>query len=102
MRRDVGGAVEPIRHVAVVMPARDEAATLIRTLRSIDNALANVPAGVTGACVVVLDSCRDDSARVVTDAMRHVCSTPIVVSTDVACAGAARDLGTRDGARRTP
>ena len=90
-----GAAVEFIRHVTVVLPAHNEAATLGRSLRSIDEALSGLPTGVTGSCVVVLDRCRDDSANVVTDSMRHLRSTPRVVSTEVGRAGAARDLGTR-------
>lgn len=91
---------DPIRHVTVVIPARDEAATLSRTLRSIDGALSSLPCGVTGACVVVLDSCRDHSASVTDDALRRSTWTSVVVETDVACAGAARQLGVRVGLER--
>jgi glycosyltransferase involved in cell wall biosynthesis len=87
--------VDPIRHVTVVIPARDEAAALSRTLRSIDHALSSLPCGTTGECVVVLDSCRDHSARVTADALTQWRSPSIVLETDVACAGAARELGSR-------
>lgn len=87
--------VEPLRHVTVVIPARDEAITLPRTLHSIDDALSELPRGVTGECIVVLDSCRDDSARVTAEALARSRWASRVVETDVACAGAARALGTR-------
>lgn len=87
--------VEHIRQMTVVIPARDEATTLARCLGAIDDALSALPSGLTRACVVVLDSCRDDSVRVVSDTVRHLRTAPIVLQTNAACAGAARDLGTR-------
>ena len=87
--------VDQIQHVTVVIPARDEAANLWRTLRSIDDALSSLPRGVTGECVVVLDSCRDDSARVAATTLARSRWGSLVVETDVACAGAARELGAR-------
>lgn len=88
-------SVETIRHVAVVIPARDEAIILPRTLHSIDAALSELPSGVTGECIVVLDSCRDGSARVAAEALARSRWPSLVVEADVACAGAARELGAR-------
>lgn len=87
--------VEHIRQMTVVIPARDEAASLARCLVAIDDALAALPSGITRACVVVLDSCRDDSIRVVNDSARYLRTAPTVLQTTAACAGATRDLGTR-------
>ncbi len=87
--------VEHISQMTVVIPARDEATTLARCLRAIDDALSVLPSSITRACIVVLDSCRDDSIRVVNDSSRHLRTAPTVLQTNAACAGAARDLGTR-------
>lgn len=55
---------EPIRHVLVVIPARNEAETLRECLRSVTQA-RRVIAGVAQTHVVlVLDACTDDSAAV--------------------------------------
>lgn len=89
-----------IRHVAVVVPACDESATIGGTLHSISAAFRRLPSRVSGSCVVVLDNCTDDTAQVVAAGVgRRRTPAPVVVSSRYACAGAARGLGARTALR---
>ena len=80
-----------IRHLAVVIPARNEAASLDRCLAAVAVAMAHLrdaePA-VESRLIVVLDRCTDGSAAVVA---AHPGVT--AVSTTVGMVGAARRLG---------
>jgi alkylation response protein AidB-like acyl-CoA dehydrogenase len=51
--------VTSIRHVAVVIPAREEAETIERTIDDVEHARRRLPAEVTSECVVVVDASTD-------------------------------------------
>ncbi|MET0910791.1 MAG: hypothetical protein ABWZ99_15095, partial [Ilumatobacteraceae bacterium] len=53
-----------IDHIITVIPARDEEASIGACLRSVTAARASLPASVSSSVVVVIDSCRDDTAAV--------------------------------------
>ena len=55
--------VTRIRHVAVVIPARDEAETIEATVDSVERARRQLPADVTSSCVVVVDASTDATRR---------------------------------------
>jgi len=81
-----------IRHVAVVVPARDEEALVGRCLRSIAAARRGSP--VPTSLVLVLDACTDGTAAAVADAIGDEVGADVqVVVTDAANVGAARALG---------
>jgi glycosyltransferase involved in cell wall biosynthesis len=93
--------VTTIRHVAVVVPARNEADTIAATLASIEFARRRLPAGVSSSCVVVVDASDDDT---ITIARRRphparpddpTTGSVTVVRTTHRCVGAARALGCR-------
>lgn len=78
-----------VRHVVVVIPARDEEETIEACLASVDHARRHLPVEVTSGCVVVLDSCRDRTV----DRVRVRASTVDAVEVEVGCVGAARRIG---------
>lgn len=95
---------DPIAHVSIIIPARDEAATILQTLDSVDDARRHLLARVTSSCVVVLDDCTDGTEALLRRRLRrqHDCST-LVVSCDARNVGTARAVGTAaavDDARR--
>lgn len=88
-----------IRHVAVVIPARDEADTIEATIDSIESARRQLPAGVSSTCVVVVDSSSDATSAIIGrrahPSARGRSTSPIVVKTAHGCVGAARSVGCR-------
>ncbi len=89
-----------IRHVAVVIPARDEADTIEATIESVERARQRLPAGVSSTCVVVVDASSDSTGAMIErrtgvgpDAGRWTSS--VVVRTAHGCVGAARSVGCR-------
>ena len=89
----------PSWHILVVVPARDEAGTAGRTIRSIRHAAGKVAPRATTDIVVVADSCTDDTeAR----SRRALGSSGVVVASTVGSAGAARRFGVEVGLRRSP
>jgi glycosyltransferase involved in cell wall biosynthesis len=54
----------PIRHIAVLIPARDEQELLPRCLASVLQAQATLPADVTCDVVVVADCCTDRTLKI--------------------------------------
>lgn len=53
-----------IRRIGVVIPARDESATIARCLESVLSAAARVDVAVDMSIVVVADGCLDDTAEI--------------------------------------
>ncbi|GIG41869.1 glycosyltransferase [Cellulomonas phragmiteti] len=92
-------APEPVAHVAVVVPVRDEEALLGRCLVALARARRELLArgGCTVDVVVVLDACRDASADVVA---RH--GDVRVVTLDAGDVGAARRAGVRAALAAAP
>ena len=91
-----------IRHVAVVIPARNEAETIEAAIEAVDRARSDLPAGVSSSCVVVVDSSADNTRTVIArhpDQRRlrptRSLSAPLVVRTVHGSAGAARSVGCR-------
>lgn len=89
-----------IRHVAVVIPARDEANTIEATIDSVDHARRQLPAGVSSSCVVVVDASSDATGSVIErrttmDSAGAGPRSSIVVRTAHGCVGAARSVGCR-------
>jgi glycosyltransferase involved in cell wall biosynthesis len=92
--------VTRIRHVAVVIPARDEADTIEATIKSVERARRRLPASVSSTCVIVIDASSDATGAVIErrtgagpDGGRWTSS--IVVRTAHGCVGAARSVGCR-------
>ncbi len=97
-----------IQHVAVVVPARDEAETIDSTMDSIDHARRGLPAGVTSSCTIVLDASIDETYTVIERRVKHATRSrreltpPQVVRSSQGCVGAARSLGCRVAMAGTP
>jgi len=93
-----------VQHVAVIIPARNEADTILGTLASVDAARRRLRPSVTSSCVVVLDDCTDNTEHLVGRHLdRELDSSTLVVHSDARNVGAARALGAAaafDGMRR--
>jgi glycosyltransferase involved in cell wall biosynthesis len=87
-----GGAVD---RLVVVVPARDEEATVVRAVRAVLASAAGVPAEVAVEVVVVADACRDDTAVLARAA------GAAVLEIAAAAVGAARRTGAAWALRRT-
>lgn len=83
------GSAAP-RVVGVVIPARNEAGSIVECLDSIDRALAAAPAVDSSWIVVVADSCSDQTASL---ARRRLAGRGKVIECSVASPGTARRLG---------
>jgi hypothetical protein len=87
-----------------VIPARNEAATIVRALDAVDEARGRLPAGVTSTCTIVLDSCTDETGSLVRRRCSGADGTMTVVNSTARNVGAARRQGTAvaidDAARR--
>jgi len=84
-----------IDHVAIVVPARNEAATILRTLDAIDAARQRLPATVTSSRLIVLDDCTDETEHVLRQRLRRETGNSLrIVRCDARNVGAARALGT--------
>jgi glycosyltransferase involved in cell wall biosynthesis len=91
--------VNRIRHVAVVIPARDEADTIMATIDSVERARAHLPVGVSSTTVVVVDASSDATGTIIEGRSRFPTegrpTSSIVVRTAHGCVGAARSVGCR-------
>lgn len=86
---------QPIRHVAVVIPAHNESRRINAALDAVDTARATVAHTVTCSITVVVDSCGDTTES---RARLRLSDPPdLVVAADLRCAGAARRLGAAAG-----
>lgn len=83
-------------HVGVVIPARDEAATVERSVLAVQEALAWCPRVAGSAVVVVAHRCEDDTAA---RARVAVGDAGTVVVTRTATLGAARAIGVHHATR---
>lgn len=76
-----------IRHIAVLVPARDEELLLPRCLRSVLAAIGHAPLPVTTDIVVVSDGSEDRTFELATELLR---GTGTAVLSAAACVGSAR------------
>ncbi|WP_229052351.1 glycosyltransferase [Aeromicrobium sp. Leaf350] len=76
-----------IDHVVVVIPARDEEATIAVAVDAVRTAAVNLPAPATVDVVVVADACSDRTVELASEAGAHV------IVCDEGNVGAARALG---------
>lgn len=83
-----------IDHLAVVIPAHDEAATIGACLYGIERARQGLPTGVSSSVVVVADRCSDETVELALAALRGR-DGDVVLEATAGSAGAARRLGTR-------
>jgi glycosyltransferase involved in cell wall biosynthesis len=90
-----------IAHVAVIIPARDEASRIGRALHAVAEARRRLPAGVSSSCVVVADTCRDATAAIVRAASRPGVEVHVIEHA-LANVGLARRLGTLAALRAAP
>lgn len=91
---DIGGRSGAIDHVTVVIPARDEAGSIVASLDAIRTARQYLPTSVTTSCVVVADGCHDDTAAIARRWSAANAQPCVVVECSERSAGAARALGT--------
>jgi len=86
---------ERIRHVLVVIPARNETETLRACLVSVERARHRIRHLARTRAVLVLDACTDDSATIAAGF-----SDVTALSTDFANVGSSRALGVEHGLRQ--
>jgi glycosyltransferase involved in cell wall biosynthesis len=88
-----------IQHIAVVVPARDEADHIGANLDAIAVARRTLPASVTSATIVVVDGWGDETAAV---ARQHLGSSDVLVETGARSVGAARRTGSAAALATSP
>lgn len=91
--------VPGVEHVIVVVPARDEAATVADCIASVDRAAALAPAGQVDV-IVAADCCRDATASIAA-AVTVTAANVAVLSGRWGSVGRARAAGTAFGLART-
>lgn len=89
----------PSWHIVVLIPARNEEVLLPRCLRSVLEAGALLPVGVTSDVIVVADCCIDGTASL---AKHLLGSRGTVLSTAAGNVGVARGLAAQEALRRFP
>ena len=88
-----------IDHIVTVIPARDEARSIGRCLRSVAAAASNLPRGITSCVVVVVDACSDRTAAIASADLDPACD--LLLHSDHGSAGKSRRLGVAAALRRT-
>lgn len=83
----------PIDRIAVVIPARDEVATIGGCLTAIASALAPVASSVACHVTVVDDGSVDATGRIARRALADLGARTMVLRADVGCVGTARRIG---------
>lgn len=77
--------------IAIIIPAHNEAATIVECVKSVRAAIDQLPSKVSAYLLVVLDSCTDAT-------LSHIKSMDVdYLSCDYHCVGRVRDLGIRHG-----
>jgi cellulose synthase/poly-beta-1,6-N-acetylglucosamine synthase-like glycosyltransferase len=83
--------MNPPWHIAVIVPARDEQALLLRCLASLDEACRALPMGVSSDVIVVADTCTDATVSI---AREWMCGHEgAVIETRAGSVGKARAMG---------
>lgn len=75
--------------IAIVIPAHNEAATIMDCLTSVQMAISQLPSTITAYPLIVLDSCTDETLSLVKSAKVEY------LTCDYRCVGKVRDLGIR-------
>lgn len=75
--------------IAIVIPAHNEAATIIDCLTAVQLAIEQLPSTIIAYPIIVLDSCTDETLSLVKSAKVEY------VTCDYRCVGRVRDLGIR-------
>ena len=85
-----------ISHVAVVVPARDEAERIARTIASVQRARASLPSRVRSSLVVVVDASSDATADIANEVAGPCDDVVVLVDPPaIGCVGSARAHGAR-------
>lgn len=94
-----------IRHIGIVIPAHNEQAEIANCLTAIEKAItkltaysANFPNKIQTSVVVVLDSCTDNTQKIVTEMATHAKNKGndlTYLTCDYQCVGKVRDFGIR-------
>ncbi|TXD98628.1 glycosyltransferase [Psychrobacter frigidicola] len=75
--------------IAIVIPAHNEAMTIINCLASVQTAIEQLPSTIAAYPLVVLDSCTDNTLELIkTAGVDYICC-------DYHCVGRVRDMGIR-------
>ena len=94
MARPMSPNRQIVDHVAVVIPARNEANTILRTLDSVDAARRRLRLSVTSSCVIVLDDCTDTTEHLIRRRLQRTRDNrTLILSSGARNVGAARALG---------
>ncbi len=96
---------EPILHIAILIPARNEQLLLPRCLRSVAEACAALPPSVTTDIILVADCCTDRTAALAREILGSGgsnSSSGIVVCAEAGSVGAARALAAGTALARSP
>jgi glycosyltransferase involved in cell wall biosynthesis len=88
-----------IRHVAAVIPARNEEELLPACISSVLRAQAALPPGITTDFVIAVDSSTDRTLEIAAEMLR---SFGVVVTTRAGTVGVARAVGVNAALRRYP
>ncbi len=91
-------AVDPIQHIAVLIPARNEETLLPRCLRSVQRARLRLPSSVTSDLIVVADCCHDATQHL---AETLIGAAGVVAATKAGSVGQARALAAQLALRRS-
>ena len=75
--------------IAIVIPAHNEAQTIVACLNSVTKSIEQLPSHIKAYPIVVLDSCTDNTAQYVKDAGIEY------LTCEYKCVGQVRDLGIR-------
>ncbi len=89
--------MSPIRHIAVLIPARNEEALLPRCLHSVQLARRLLPLGISSDVIVVSDCCTDRTAEIAAEILGEAGA---VLSTAAGMVGLARSLAARTALHR--
>ncbi len=88
-----------IDHIITVIPARDEARSIGRCLRSVNTARAGIPSPITSSVVVVVDAGRDRTGAIAAADLDP--ASDLLLHTEHACAGTSRRTGVAAALSRT-
>ena len=89
LNKAINNPLVPNIKIGIVIPAHNEAETIINCLTSVQTAIKQLPVSIEAFVIVVLDSCTDDTLNKVKAAGIDY------ISCDYRCVGKVRDAGIR-------